>query len=156
MARMHKGAGFTLIELMIVVTIVGVLAAIALPAYNDYVKRARVSEVVGIFDAVAQGATEYHSVMGYFPDAAYTAENLANFNQDHWATISLRNGSDHYTQVRIRAVFNNKLDLTDGVNPGDYGKLEMIIAYDSDKGYAKTYDLDKTVTTIEAIFIPTK
>jgi prepilin-type N-terminal cleavage/methylation domain-containing protein len=155
MARMHKGAGFTLIELMIVVTIVGVLAAIALPAYNDYVKRARVSEVVGIFDAIAQGATEYHSVMGYFPDLSYTAENLASFNQDHWATITLQNGSDP-DKVRIRAVFNNRLDLTDGLNPGDYGKLEMIISYDSDTGYSKTYDLDKTVTTIEAIFIPTK
>ncbi|MCU0941812.1 MAG: pilin, partial [Hydrogenophaga sp.] len=55
--------GFTLIELMIVVAIIGILAAVALPAYQDYTKRAKMSEVILAASACRTSVTEiYQSI----------------------------------------------------------------------------------------------
>lgn len=60
-------AGFTLIELMIVVAIVGILAAIALPAYQDYTKRAHVTEGLSLAAAAKTAVAEYHASENAFP-----------------------------------------------------------------------------------------
>jgi len=62
--------GFTFIELMVVVTIVGILAAVAIAAYVDYSIKARISEVTMAMDALAQAAVEYHQSNHFFPNAA--------------------------------------------------------------------------------------
>ncbi len=59
--------GFTLIELMIVVAIVGILAAIALPAYQDYVVRSKVSELEAAMAACKTSVSEYASSHGSSP-----------------------------------------------------------------------------------------
>src|SRR5438445_8768291 len=62
--------GFTLIELMIVVAIVGILAAIALPAYQDYIVRSKMSETEAAVAACKTSVAEYVSTHNAFPDVA--------------------------------------------------------------------------------------
>jgi len=66
MVRSDK-KGFTLIELMIVVAIIGILAAIAIPAYSDYTKKAKVSEVANGIGAGVSAAQQYHGEEGVWP-----------------------------------------------------------------------------------------
>jgi type IV pilus assembly protein PilA len=96
--------GFTLIELMIVVAIVGILAALALPAYQDYTVRSKVSEGAARLAEAKTSVAEYYSSNSTFPSGASTA----GFNTTaagYVSTIGCRSGGNCRI---IELTFGNK------------------------------------------------
>src|ERR1700733_13768831 len=74
----NRPSGFTLIELMIVVAIIAILAAIALPAYQDYVIRSQVTEGITLADGARAAVWDYVSNHGTFPSNNLAAGVVTN------------------------------------------------------------------------------
>ena len=89
--------GFTLIELMIVVSIIGILASVALPAYQDYTIRAQVSESLTIVSELKQSVAEFYKAKGRFPnDNLEAGIPEKQFLQGNYVQeITLENGAFH-------------------------------------------------------------
>ncbi|HGF8858962.1 TPA: pilin [Neisseria meningitidis] len=104
--------GFTLIELMIVIAIVGILAAVALPAYQDYTARAQVSEAILLAEGQKSAVTEYYLNHGKWPDG----------NSDAGVATSSEIKGKYVEKVEVAKGVITATMLSTGVNKEIQGK----------------------------------
>ena len=82
----HHAHGFTLIELMIVIAIVGILASIAMPSYRDYVRKANMTEVTTLVGGLKTKLIEFYNLNGRWPTQAEGEADLGLGAADTYET----------------------------------------------------------------------
>jgi type IV pilus assembly protein PilA len=143
---MKKMQGFTLIELMIVVAIIAILAAIALPAYQDYVIRSQVSEGSVLADGSKTAFAEFYSNRGAYPTSNASA-GLASSTSIIGNYVTSVNVAT--TSGKITVVYGNK------ANAKISGDLLVFSSYSSGGGSLAWSCRSSGGTNVPSKYLPT-
>lgn len=135
--------GFTLIELMIVVAIIGILAAVAIPAYQDYTIRARVTEGIGFAAAAKTSVAEYYVSQGEMPADTTEAGFSSGVTTEIVQSLSYtRNGTN---EGQIEVAFEDLGGDTSAgdtllfVGTGETGGVQWDCTQDAGQALAEKY-----------------
>jgi len=137
---MNVQRGFTLIELMIVVAIIGVLAAIAIPSYNDYTTRSQVSESMILLGGLKNDIVSYYSESGEIPSMADldTYGGGSQVTSGKYVSTITQEGSNEYVAYM----------KTTGIQPSVANKTIKLIYKTVDRKF------DCTIGTMPAKYAP--
>jgi type IV pilus assembly protein PilA len=122
---------FTLIELMIVVAIIGILAAVAIPAYQDYIARSQVSEAVTLLGGAKTPVSEYIADRGEAPTASGVFTDVVNTTTGKYVASITINGDA--TNITLTATMR-----TSGVNNAIQGSTLLLVTSDGGRNWTCT------------------
>lgn len=111
---MRKQKGFTLIELMIVVAIIGILAAIAIPAYQNYTVRAKVTEGLNLSASAKTGIGVFYRATGEFPTGNHSASlaSAQSITGNYVSQVEINGGVITITYSNAPAINGKQLALS--------------------------------------------
>ena len=136
--------GFTLIELMIVVAIIGILAAIAIPAYQDYTARSQMSEAMSLASGVRTAVSETYQTTGVFPGSNQAAgvATETTINGTYVLSVTVSGAGIITARMRgaapvARPIWNAELTLTPDVatDPASQGSIRWTCGGSADAKY---------------------
>lgn len=139
--------GFSLIELMVVIAIVAILAAVSVGAYKQYILRVKISNAIVAMDVYADEAIKEHQLTGAFP-TSYSVNNVdvghCTWVHVDWTDTDVKWFS--YCNTGTKVTFTNSLSGIEGVPGyiaptnsvlGTYDRYSMAVRFNSDGTYTK-------------------